>query len=142
MIVEATTYRWHGHYEGDPQRYRTEDELREWQERDPLVLHRQKLLEAGISEIEIEAFEKTVEDELDDAVALARKWPPPAPGALFDFVVRERPRIAEPPRPTGDSRPSGARWMPSARRSRPSWRRTNACSWPASTSARVATCSV
>ena len=23
VIVEATTYRWHGHYEGDPQRYRT-----------------------------------------------------------------------------------------------------------------------
>src|SRR3954449_5827627 len=23
MLVEATTYRWHGHYEGDPERYRT-----------------------------------------------------------------------------------------------------------------------
>ena len=102
VIVEAATYRWHGHYEGDPQRYRTEDELREWQERDPLVLHRQKLLDAGISEIEIAALEKTVEGELDDAVALAREMAAPAPGALFDFVVRERPRIAEPPRPTGD----------------------------------------
>ena len=26
-IVEATTYRWHGHYEGDPQRYRSPDEV-------------------------------------------------------------------------------------------------------------------
>ena len=23
VFVEATTYRWHGHYEGDPERYRS-----------------------------------------------------------------------------------------------------------------------
>ena len=39
VIVEATTYRWHGHYEGDPQRYRSPDEVREWEARDPLVVH-------------------------------------------------------------------------------------------------------
>ncbi len=37
--VEAATYRWHGHYEGDPQRYRTADELEAWQQRDPLLIH-------------------------------------------------------------------------------------------------------
>ena len=37
VLVEASTYRWHGHYEGDPQRYRTDEELQEWQARDPLV---------------------------------------------------------------------------------------------------------
>ena len=30
VVVEATTYRWHGHYEGDPQRYRSPDEVLEW----------------------------------------------------------------------------------------------------------------
>ena len=29
VLVEAETYRWHGHYEGDPQRYREEQELTE-----------------------------------------------------------------------------------------------------------------
>ena len=29
-VVEAATYRWHGHYEGDPQRYRSPDEVLEW----------------------------------------------------------------------------------------------------------------
>ena len=29
FLVEATTYRWHGHYEGDPQRYRDDDEARQ-----------------------------------------------------------------------------------------------------------------
>src|SRR5439155_21133032 len=38
-IVEAATYRWHGHYEGDPQRYRSPDEVQEWEGRDPLRVH-------------------------------------------------------------------------------------------------------
>src|SRR5579864_3415126 len=37
VVVEAATYRWHGHYEGDPQRYRTSEELDEWQAHDPLL---------------------------------------------------------------------------------------------------------
>ena len=48
VVVEAATYRWHGHYEGDPQRYRSAEELQAWQEHDPVVLHRRRLLEAGI----------------------------------------------------------------------------------------------
>ena len=51
VLVEASTYRWHGHYEGDPQRYRTEEELAEWQERDPLVVHRARLVAAGVDEV-------------------------------------------------------------------------------------------
>src|SRR5262245_45420485 len=34
-VVEATTYRWHGHYEGDPERYRSPEEVQEWEARDP-----------------------------------------------------------------------------------------------------------
>src|SRR3954469_6283741 len=50
VIIEATTYRWHGHYEGDPQRYRTPEELGEWQARDPLVAHEARLRNAGIDD--------------------------------------------------------------------------------------------
>ncbi|HWD55595.1 MAG TPA: thiamine pyrophosphate-dependent enzyme [Acidimicrobiales bacterium] len=99
VIVEASTYRWHGHYEGDPQRYRTPEELHAWQERDPLVLHRRRLIEAGVDEAEIEALESKVAHELDEAVERARKLDAPSPATLFDFVVRERPSIAEPPVP-------------------------------------------
>jgi 2-oxoisovalerate dehydrogenase E1 component len=96
VMVEATTYRWHGHYEGDPQRYRTPEELREWQERDPLVLHRRRLIEAGIDMAEVEALGSAVAHELDEAVEKARTLDPPSPATLFDFVVRERPPIPEP----------------------------------------------
>jgi 2-oxoisovalerate dehydrogenase E1 component len=99
VIVEASTYRWHGHYEGDPQRYRSPEELRAWQARDPLVQHRRRLIDAGISETEIEALEQSVSDQLDEAAARARTMPAPAPTTLFDFVVRERGAVDNPAAP-------------------------------------------
>ncbi|MBV9487872.1 MAG: thiamine pyrophosphate-dependent dehydrogenase E1 component subunit alpha, partial [Frankiaceae bacterium] len=72
-IVEATTYRWHGHYEGDPQRYRTPEEVAEWAARDPLVLHRRRLESAGVDVADLETLEKAVSDELAAAVAAARE---------------------------------------------------------------------
>ena len=95
-LVEATTYRWHGHYEGDPQRYRSPDEVAEWRQRDPLVVHRRRLLEAGVGDDEMERLESSVAAELDRALERARAAPEPSPATLFDFVVRERPRRAEP----------------------------------------------
>ena len=40
FLIEAETYRWHGHYEGDAQPYKPEDESADWRERDPLVVSR------------------------------------------------------------------------------------------------------
>src|SRR5439155_19534893 len=72
-IVEAATYRWHGHYEGDPQRYRSPDEVQEWEERDPLLVHARQLHDAGIDEDTIKALAASVADELDQAVEAARR---------------------------------------------------------------------
>ena len=43
VLIEAETYRWHGHYEGDPQRYRAPEELRDWEARDPLLVSARRL---------------------------------------------------------------------------------------------------
>jgi 2-oxoisovalerate dehydrogenase E1 component len=101
-VVEATTYRWHGHYEGDPERYRLAEEVQEWQERDPLLLHRRRLLESGVDEREVDGLEASVASELDQAVDRARDMPAPSAASLFDFVVRERPPTPEPPAPPDD----------------------------------------
>src|SRR5580692_1241419 len=53
VFVEAATYRWHGHYEGDPEKYRSPDELAEWQQRDPLVIARGRLLRRGVGPEEL-----------------------------------------------------------------------------------------
>jgi 2-oxoisovalerate dehydrogenase E1 component len=99
VLVEASTYRWHGHYEGDPQRYRTDAELKEWQARDPLVVNRSRLATAGVEESEIDALESSVNAQLDDAVERARGLAAPAVSTLFDFVGRARPTRPEPPKP-------------------------------------------
>ena len=100
VIVEAITYRWHGHYEGDPQRYRSAEEVAAWQDRDPLVHHRQRLIDVGISDTEIKTLEESVADRLDEEMERARTLTAPSPTALFDFVVRDRPVVATFPAPT------------------------------------------
>src|SRR5436190_4113247 len=96
-IVEAATYRWHGHYEGDPQRYRSTDEVQEWEARDPLLVHARVLRSSGVAEDDISAMESSIARELADAVEAARQMKSPAVATLHDFVVRPRPERAEPP---------------------------------------------
>lgn len=96
VIVEATTYRWHGHYEGDPQRYRSPEELREWEARDPVVLHAHRLGAAGVGDDALAALDAEVAQELDAALEKARSCAAPSPSTLFDFVVRPRPAVPEP----------------------------------------------
>jgi 2-oxoisovalerate dehydrogenase E1 component len=103
VVIEAATYRWHGHYEGDPERYRSPEEVREWEGRDPLVAHERRLRDAGTSDDEVKALESSVADELDGAVEAARRLDAPAAATLSDFVVRARPTVAEPPPPPADA---------------------------------------
>jgi 2-oxoisovalerate dehydrogenase E1 component len=103
VIVEATTYRWHGHYEGDPQRYRTAEEVEEWTARDPLVVHAARMRGAGITDDEIARLADTVSDELDRALDAARALADPDPSTLHHYVVRERPVIPEPPAAPADA---------------------------------------
>ncbi|MDX6593575.1 MAG: acetoin:2,6-dichlorophenolindophenol oxidoreductase subunit alpha [Gaiellales bacterium] len=79
-LLEAKTYRWRGHYEGDPQPYRTSDEVEKWRERDPIPAF------AGFLERnQIQTAEEagTVRDEelerLERAIKFAEASPEPEP---------------------------------------------------------------
>jgi 2-oxoisovalerate dehydrogenase E1 component len=102
-VVEAATYRWHGHYEGDPERYRSPDEVEEWRSRDPLLVHESLLREAGVADDQIKALEASTADVLDGAVEAARRLARPAAVTLTDFVVRPRPARPEPAPPGRDA---------------------------------------
>ncbi len=102
-VVEAATYRWHGHYEGDPERYRSPDEVEEWRLRDPLLVHESLLREAGVPDDQIKALEASTAASLDSAVEAARRLARPSPATLTDFVVRPRPMRPEPAPPADDS---------------------------------------
>ena len=138
FIVEAATYRWHGHYEGDPERYRSADEVEDWRSRDPLLVHETVLRQAGVGDDELKSLEASTAAVLDGAVEAARRLAAPATATLADFVVR-------PAGGAGGAGPAGARmrrcsapWTPCDRRWRPSSSRTSASFSPASTSAPAA----
>jgi 2-oxoisovalerate dehydrogenase E1 component len=103
VIVEATTYRWHGHYEGDPQRYREQAEMDAWRDRDPIVLHATQLESAGFSSETIESLGAAVTSQLDEALEAARALVQPDAVTLTDFVTRSRPVLVEPPPPAAEA---------------------------------------
>jgi 2-oxoisovalerate dehydrogenase E1 component len=101
ILVEADTYRWHGHYEGDPERYRDTDELTEWKSRDPLVLLGRRLRDLGAGEL-LATVDREVETEITRAVERARAADEPSPDTLHHYVGVPREPAPEPPEPTGE----------------------------------------
>jgi pyruvate dehydrogenase E1 component alpha subunit len=77
-MIEAKTYRFRGHYEGDPQVYRRPGELEAWKARDPVPTFRVRLLAAKvIEENGLTEIEGSVQSQLDEAVAFAAASPVP-----------------------------------------------------------------
>lgn len=91
-LVECKTYRYRGHWEGDPEVYRTKEEVKEWKKRDPLKKFKKYLLENDITQSkEISLVEKKIEDEIKDAIKYAQASPLPKPeSALEDLYVEHR----------------------------------------------------
>jgi pyruvate dehydrogenase E1 component alpha subunit len=71
-FIEAKTYRYRGHYEGDPQVYRTQEEIQSWQKKDPIDRFKQKLIESNLfDDGDLEELQGSVIVQLDAAVAFA-----------------------------------------------------------------------
>lgn len=77
FLIEAVTYRHHGHYEGDPERYRTTEERDEWRAtRDPLDLARRRYVESGGDPRALDDLDREVAADVERAVTLARAAAP------------------------------------------------------------------
>lgn len=89
-LLICDTYRYHGHYEGDPMVYRSDDEVDEWRERDPIERFTQRLLDSDVtSEAAIEDLEDDVETVVDEAVEFARESSDPDPESAYEDVYTE-----------------------------------------------------
>jgi pyruvate dehydrogenase E1 component alpha subunit len=87
QFLEVMTYRYRGHSMGDPERYRTKQEVRKWEERDPIGIYRNHLLEMKVAEeAELDALDKAAEDTIEDAVRFAEASPEPEAQALYEGV--------------------------------------------------------
>jgi pyruvate dehydrogenase E1 component alpha subunit len=76
VFLDVETYRMHGHYIGDPQVYRSQEDRDEAAERDPIIRLREKL---EVSSEEWEAVEAEVHDIVEAAVEFAKNGTDPQP---------------------------------------------------------------
>ena len=89
-LLECKTYRWRGHHEGDPnqgQRYRTKKEIESWKKKDPIKRLAKKLLADNIlTKEQMDALEKDIIKEIDEAVEFADKSEYPTPDELYEDI--------------------------------------------------------
>jgi pyruvate dehydrogenase E1 component alpha subunit len=86
-FLEVITYRYRGHSMGDPERYRKSEEVKKWQETDPIGIYRKFLTEGGqTTEEELDDLDTRVEAEVAEAVQFAETSPDPGPEELFKNI--------------------------------------------------------
>ncbi len=90
-FVEAVTYRYRGHSMGDPERYRSKEEVEEWRHQDPIERLKRILFDYGVTPEQLEAIHAEVEEEVRDAVRFATESPAPPPEALFEDIYAAPP---------------------------------------------------
>ena len=86
-LIECKTYRWYGHSEIDPAKYRIKEEVEAWKKKEPIgrfekVLVEQKLL----NDQKKAAMAAEITAEIDEAVEFAEKSPYPDASEATDFV--------------------------------------------------------
>src|SRR5215467_5086233 len=90
-LIESVTYRLGVHTTADdPTRYRSEEEVKAWEKKDPLTrfsayLEKKNLLESGL--------EQQVDEEIARAVQAFESMPPPDPLTMFDHAYAEIPPL-------------------------------------------------
>lgn len=92
VLMELKTYRWFGHYVGDPAVYRPEGELEEWKspEKEAFAKFRKRVIEDGIfTEAELDKIRDEVTKEVDEAVAFGRQSEALPPEFALENVYEE-----------------------------------------------------
>lgn len=94
-LIECKTYRWYGHSEIDPAKYRDPEEVERWKANDPILNMEKYLTGKGLYRDELkqeiaDGFNK----ELDAAIEVAEKSPYPegieALDHVYSFSIRDR----------------------------------------------------
>jgi pyruvate dehydrogenase E1 component alpha subunit len=90
-LLECKTYRFRGHFVGDPLVYRSKEESEDWiQNRDPLPTFEAHVVEAGLVEVEaLRRVDGEVSEELAAAVDAAEAAPLPRPEHVLSDVYVE-----------------------------------------------------
>lgn len=86
-LIEVRTDRLFGHFEGDPQVYRTPEEMALLKERDAMRAFERRLIDTGaITAAEAQTVWDRARAEVDEAIEFARSSPYPEPAAALQHV--------------------------------------------------------
>lgn len=90
-LLEASCHRFRGHYEGDPDHYRSREAREAMIARgDPIAIAGTRLLERGqATEAELDSIVAAARDEMAELLAAVRAAAPPDPGEAFSDVFAE-----------------------------------------------------
>ena len=91
-LIEARTWRYFGHFEGDQVTYRTAEQSAAYREHDPLTFFAEQARRRGLLTAEqVEERNAAAEAAVDEAIAYAEQSPQPPPeDALTDVYVAYR----------------------------------------------------
>jgi len=86
-VIELDVKRWHGHYTGDPQPYRSAEEVKDVRRRDPILHFRRRVVEAAsVDEATLDAIDREVAELIERSAQTALAAPPPALSTLTTDV--------------------------------------------------------
>lgn len=89
-LLELMTYRWQGHFSGDPAAYRPDEEVASWKARCPIARCKKTLIEErGVDGGEIDALEATADEEIAACVRFSLESPWPDPKAAIAHVYAD-----------------------------------------------------
>lgn len=95
-LIECKTSRWYGHWIGDPQVYRTREEIEVWKKRCPILRFRKYLLENNLScEAELAAIDQAADEAVEQAAQFAIESPEPDPAQVMADVFCNEGGLAE-----------------------------------------------
>ncbi len=90
-FLELMTYRYRGHSMSDSNAYRAKDEERVWSKRDPIIMLRDRLIEAG--DVTEDDFKKMDDEILEDiennVIKFSEESPEPSMDLLEKYVLAE-----------------------------------------------------
>jgi len=90
-IIECKTYRWRGHWTGDPEVYRSREDVEDWKtNKDPIKRFRDYLIKKKLAtKKELDEIDAAAAKKMEEAVQFALNSPEPDPAHVMDDVFYE-----------------------------------------------------
>jgi pyruvate dehydrogenase E1 component alpha subunit len=87
ILIDAKTYRYKGHSMSDPAKYRTREELEEYQEQDPILILKARMLDAKMIDDEsFKAMDDEIKKSVQDAVDFAESSDEPPLETMYEDI--------------------------------------------------------